>query len=149
MADRKRQSVVTEIKEAERSMLAIKSPQPIGGASFVNYNTYSNDSYDFAATMNATVRSYRITFTFSDASSRQLVVPSFFFRVDNSNVMDAPFIPLTGVANRVFVLPERMNLGYQTWILDCVNADYPTTRTFYLKFFFKGTTAGTFDVVAI
>ena len=147
--DRKTQDIIKRVSELNQNFQDYKSVQPLGGASFVNYSTSSSSTYDFSITMNAHLKSYRLTFTHSEPDKYHILSPTVYFRVDNSNVMSSPYLVDVNALYLIHTIGEEPVPGSQTWILDAVNSDYPTSHTFYVKLFFKGTTTGTFSASLI
>lgn len=141
--DRKNQNLTNILHRLSTEADDMKATQPLGGHSFVNYYTSSEDQYDFSIVMNTFYKSRRVTFNFSQSDTSHIVVFSPFMRVDNPNVMAAPDIG--SVLNTINVISEIARPGSQSWIIDLGNFEL-TERIYYLKFFFKGTTAGTFTV---
>lgn len=153
MTDRKTDNIVNIVKDVSNNIDEFKSMQSVSGKSFVNYSVSSNSAYDFAITMNVTNRAFRVIFTHELPDKYNIVDLSWFMRVDNSNVMASPRVS-NAVPYTTEVCFEAPQLGVTTWILDCSNLDYSSfpsvnTHTFYFKFYFNGTTTGTFNAVTI
>lgn len=146
--DRKTEDILTTIKRLKQNSDEIKSLQFIGGASFQNYTTNSINSSDFNITVpNNDWRTRRINFNFSNPNEVHIISVSAFFRLDNANVMANPTSPVVTGQN-VKTLPEFAQVGKQTWLLDIINTS-GSSHTYYFKFYFKGTTPGTFNVTTV
>lgn len=153
MVNRKTDTIAEYIADISKNIEEFKSTQPASGKSFVNYSTNSSNAYDFSLTTNVYDKAFRITFNDELSGKYNIVDLSWFMRVDNPNVMDNPRLT-NNIPYTVQVCYEAPQLGKTTWILDCGNLDFSTypnvnTHTFYFKFYFNGTTTGTFSAVAI
>lgn len=139
MIDRKTRSIVHEVKDIITESQDIKAVQPLGGASFVNYNTYSDDSYDLTHTQSALYKAYRVTFTHDIPGNWHILELTAFLRINNPNVMESP--QAAGGNYLARITPERPHLGYNSWIFETVNLA-GVSANFYVKFYVKGTTSG-------
>ena len=153
MIDRKTHNIIDFIKNIANNIDEFKSTQPAAGKSFVNYAVSSSNTYDFALVMNTRNKTFRLTFTHELPDKYNIVDLSWFMRVDNSNVMANPYVS-NATPYTTEVCFEAPQLGVTTWLLDCGNLDFSivpavNTHTFYFKFYFNGTTTGTFSAVAI
>ena len=148
MIDRKNDNITEYIENISKNISEFKSTQPSGGKSFVNYQVSSSNQYDFAVTMDATNKTFRVTFTHELPDKYNIVDLSWFMRVDNSDVMASPYLS-NAVPYTTEVCYEMPQLGVTTWLLDCNNLDYPTNHTFYYKLYFNGTTTGTFSAALL
>lgn len=153
MIDRKTDTITEYISDISKNIDEFKSTQPASGKSFVNYSVSSSNTYDFALVMNNMNKTFRITFTHELPDKYNIVDLSWFMRVDNNNVMDSPYLS-NASPYTTEVCFESPQLGITTWLLDCGNLDFTTypnvnTHTFYFKFYFNGTTTGTFSAISI
>lgn len=143
--DRKTEDILSRVKRLKQNSEEIKSLQFIGGVSFQNYTTNSGNSSDFNITVpNNDWRTRRINFNFSNSDEVHIVSVSAFFRLDNSSVMTSPTSPVAS-GQDVKTLPELAQVGKQTWLLNVINFS-GSSHTYYFKFYFKGTTPGTFNI---
>lgn len=153
MIDRKSDTITEYVADISKDINEFKSTQIAGGKSFVNYSVSSSSAYDFSIVMNTRNKTFKITFTHELPDKYNIVDLTWFVRLDNSNVMDNP--RLTNISPyTVQVCPETPQQGVTTWLLDCDNIDFSTfpnvnTHTFYFKFYFNGTTTGTFSASTI
>lgn len=154
MIDRKNETLAGYVKEAKDDLGDIKYAQPIGGASFVNYNTSSTDLYDYSIGLSVSTRPFRVTFTHDVTDRYNIVDMSHFIRVDNSDVMSSPYVPssLNFITTRV--VTEEPQHGLTSWIIDVTNLDRDGSfniipHTVFFKFFFSGTVSGTFSFTAL
>jgi|GEM_PF-4954156 len=148
MSDRKTDNIVTRTRGLQREIQSYKSVQPLGGASFVNYTTFSNSNYDFSRISSGVYQSYRLTFTYSEPEGYHIMNPSLFFRIDNPDVMDDPYLSTLNQEYFINIIGEEPQSGYNSWIVDLSNVS-GVTHTFYVKAFFTGTTSGSFNLSAI
>lgn len=148
MIDRKTDTITEYISDISKNIDEFKSTQPASGKSFVNYSVSSENTYDFALTTNVSSKAFRITFTHELPDKYNIVDLSWFVRIDNPNVMANPYLS-NATPYTTEVCFEAPQLGVTTWILDCTNLNYPVPHTFYFKFYFNGTTTGTFSAVSI
>lgn len=157
MYDRKRQNILTDISDLGQAIEDFKASQPIGGASFKNYYTEGSANgglFDLSYTQNTFKRAYRVTFTHDvppgDPNAKLHILHlAAFFRLNNGNVMAAPYVTNVGRVAQMDVVPEVPINGQNTWLVTTENFDWPfpgTPYDFYWKLFFKGTTGGTFSV---
>lgn len=152
--DRKRKDIITEVRDLKTDTDELKSTQPLGGVSFVNYTYHTEDTYDYSYTQSVIIRSFRLRFIYDDVASEKyhIVVPSLYYRIDNSNVMADPYFELTAPVISIDVLPEPPMIGESRWLLVSQNYHYPTPGTphdVYLKFYIQGTVSGTFFVDSV
>lgn len=148
---------VTQLYKSLRSQVdAFKSPQRIGDSSFVGYKSNSANQSDWSRAVPGFVtspsvqvysRRVRVTFTHSQPTKYAIIVPSFFYRIDNSDVMSAPVFQTTASTPTVDmrIWREPPQVGVSTWIIAWTNND-TAAHTAYLKCFFYGTDKGTFTV---
>lgn len=160
MYDRKRQNILTDLNELRQGIEDFKASQPVGGASFVNYDTQGSANgglYDYAYTQSVFKRAYRVTFTHDvppgDPNAKLHIVRlAAFFRLDNPNVMAAPYQTNVGRVAQMDIVPEVPINGRNTWLITTENFNQPypgTSYAFYWKLFFKGTTPGTFSITPV
>lgn len=152
MDDRKQQSIITDAAQLTTDAQDMKGSQPLGGASFVNYFTKSPYAYDYSYTQNVFKRAFRVRFTHNDPGKYHIISLSAFFRLNNGDVMGAPYLTNLNRDAQLDVIPDIFALGYNEWIITTENFNEPypgIPYDFYLKLFFKGTTPGTFTVTAI
>lgn len=138
---RSNDQIINVLKESQNALDEIKSTQPLGGASFVNYTTRSDDNFDFSYSQTGYYKSIRVTFTHSIPESWHINELNVFGRVNNPNVMANP-IAANNTDYEIRITPERPYRGKQTWIVETVQYQ-GGTNDFYLKFYVKGTTGGT------
>lgn len=152
MDDRKTQNFVTDVSQLITDTEDMKSSQPIGGASFVNYFTQSPYGYDYSWLQSTFKRAFRVRFTHADPGKYHIINLNAFFRLDNADVMGNPYLANINRAAQLEVVPDVFAAGYNEWIITTENFNQPypgTSYTFYLKLFFKGTTPGTFTITPI
>ena len=148
MIDRKSDTITEYISDISKNIDEFKGTQLSGGKSFINYSVSSSNTYDFALTTTAFAKAFRITFTHELSDKYNIVDLTWFVRIDNSDVMANPYLS-NAAPYTTEVCFEAPQLGKTTWILDCTNLNYPASHIFYFKFYFNGTTTGTFSAVAI
>jgi len=141
-------NITDRITDMSKSLGEFKSVQKSSGDSFVNYATSSTNSYDFALTTNVAHKSFRLTFTHTEPDKYNIVDLSWFVRIDDSNVMASPRVS-NATPYTTEVCYEAPQLGVTTWLIDCTNLNNPASHTFYFKFYFNGTTSGTFSASVI
>lgn len=146
--NRKSDTITEYVSDISKNIEEFKSTQPASGKSFVNYSVSSSNIYDFALTTTVFAKAFRITFIHELADKYNIVDLSFFVRIDDPNVMANPYLS-NAPPYTTEVCFEAPQLGKTTWILDCTNLNYPVSHTFYFKFYFNGTTTGTFSAAAI
>lgn len=148
MEDRKTRNFNSIVASLQKDTEDLKTVQPIGGVSFINYTVYSDAPYDFSSVMSPSIKSFRITFTHTEPGKYHITKPSVFIRANNPNVLENPYIA-AGLSQLyvIHVIPERPTRGSQNWIVDVV--DVFGGNTIYFKVFFKGTVSGTFNMVQI
>lgn len=146
MHDRKTFNLARDVKDIITETQEMKSVQPLGGASFVNYNTYSDDTYDITHSQSSLYRAYRVTFTHDIPGNWHILELTAFLRINNPNVMANPQAAGGNYLTRV--TPERPHLGYNSWILETVNLT-GASATFYVKLYVKGTTPGSLSYAAL
>jgi len=160
MDDRKTQNFITDIADLQRGIEEFKGSQPVGGASFVNYDVQGSANgglYDFAVSVPNVLntiykRAWRVSFTHDTIEGQDaklhIVRPSVFFRLDNPNVMAAPYLANISRLAQIDVINEPPVNGLNTFLLDMKNLD-TTDHTLYVKIFFKATTPGTFSAAQV
>ena len=152
MDDRKQQSIITDVSQLITDAQDIKGSQPIGGASFVNYFTKSAFAYDYSYNQSVFKRAFRVRFTHADPGKYHIINLNAFFRLNNSDVMGAPYLTNVNRDAQLDVVPDVFAAGYNEWIITTENFNQPypgISYDFYLKLFFKGTTPGTFSITPI
>lgn len=152
MDDRKQQSIITEVAQLITDAQDMKGSQPLGGASFVNFFTQSAFDNDYSWSQLAFKRSFRVRFTHAEPGKYHIINMAAFFRLNNGDVMGAPYTTNVGRVAQLDVVPDIFAVGYNEWLITTENFDWPFPGigyNFYLKLFFKGTTPGTFTVTPV
>lgn len=150
IGDRKTENILSSIKDIDLNISSMKSTQYLGGASFVTYVTSSEDLYDFQITIPQSYKTAKVTFTYpiSASTKNHIVSLTAYFRIDNPKVMAAPVIEDSNSFQIATPFVDGSGLGFTSWIIQLANGS-PSSKTFYFKFFFSGTTSGTFNAVAL
>lgn len=150
IGDRKTENILSSIKDNSLTLENSKSTQFIGGKSFVTYVTNSDNQYDFSLNVPQAYKAAKITFTFTDNALNKfhIVKPTIYYRIDNPDVMGSPAILSNGTNQIVSFFQDGVAHGVNTYVLQLTNGD-AAAHTFYLKYYFYGTTSGTFNTVAL
>lgn len=152
MDDRKQQNFITDMAGLITDAQDLKGSQPLGGASFVNFFTQSAFNYDYSYNQSVFKRAFRVRFTHADPGKYHIINLAAFFRLNNSDVMGAPYTTNVGRVAQLDIVPDIFALGYNEWLITTENFNEPypgTAYDFYLKLFFKGTTPGTFSITPV
>ena len=142
--------IAAETAYLERSVQEMKSTQPLGGRSFVNYATFSELPHDVSVSMDGVFKDVRLVFTGSDAESVHLVQPSVFYRLDNPEVMESPELAPFATGRGLRMFQEYARAGESSWVITLLDQDWGNHGadfTYYIKAYFSGTTSGTFSFV--
>lgn len=150
IGDRKTENILTNIKDNSLTIENAKSTQFIGGKSFVTYVTNSNNQNDFSLSVPQAYKAAKITFTFSDNAVNyfHIVRPTIYYRIDNPDVMASPTVLSSGTGQIISFFQNGVDHGQNTYIVQITNVD-ASSHTFYFKYYFYGTTSGTFGTVAL
>lgn len=152
MDDRKQQTIITEVAQLITDAQDMKGSQPLGGASFVNFSTKSAFAYDYSYNQSVFKRAFKVRFTHTDPGKYHIINLAAFFRLNNGNVMAAPYTTNVNREAQLDVVPDTFAAGYNEWTITTENFNQPypgISYDFYLKLFFKGTSPGTFTITPI
>lgn len=148
MTDRKNENIISNIEGIRSDIYDLKNTQPLGGASFINYSHQSNSQNDGSVVMNDVYKNIRLVFDHAEPGKYHLVDVSVFYRPNNANVMASPEVGDITTGRFVRVVREMPFHSYNSWIVTFVDFDqgFHPDYTYYYKFFFSGTTPGTFRI---
>ena len=140
--------LITAITELERDLRELKQKQFQGASSVLGYLTKGNGLNDFSTVLTAgQTKTFTITFTNAAALYGAIQQLYLFYSIDNTNVM-ATYVPPWASGALVTLKLQKMppTNGASTWRMSISNTD-SVSHTAYLKLFFSGTDAGSFNIV--
>lgn len=140
------------IADARRTLEEIKTPQQVSGNNILYYNTYKSGLFDFTMYSDAAIKKYLIHFV-TDKPRFQLIYLSLYYSIDNPDVL-ASVVETTAVAPDVSAtykaLPfQRDYVDFELWVYNNTWGLSNTPYNIYFKFYFTGTSSGSYTVTPI
>lgn len=151
MSLRRNRGFLQEFADWGKDLEELKSSQPIGGQSFINYKVSSSSQNDFSVLMDSVYKDFRIEFFHDMPGEYHIVSLSHFHRVGNPDVMASPELVAFETGRFLRLVRERPFRSRNSWILTCVDFTQGshTDFTYYVKLFFRGTAKGSFVVTPL